>query len=434
MPQMTGLQVAAELLARPLRHRPTILLVSGTLDAPREDLHQVGIAGFIAKPLTASSLLVALEQEQDMRDSQPLTVAPPAAEPDTAGGQLAGFRVLLAEDNPLNQEVAVSLLEEFGLQVDVAEDGLIALERAAAVPYDLVLLDVQMPNMDGLSAARQLRQMAGYAQTPIVAMTANAFDEDRQMALAAGMNEHVAKPVDPDVLYAVLRRLLHTPTRQPDAAQAGSGAPPPAADILTRISGLDVTAGLRLVAGDHQRLIKLLRLFVDSHREHSEKIRHSMLSGDYKNVRLLVHSLKGAAATLGFKDLAQSAATVEKAVMAETPVNALAPDIDQLASRLASTLGEIRTTLPQADALVSASTPIDLPRLAADLTVLRRLLAEDNLNATDAYAAIEPQLKALAGRSASRLSLEIGDYDFAAALQTLDAIIEAQPALRDSLQ
>jgi CheY-like chemotaxis protein len=185
----------------------------------------VGIAGFIAKPLTASSLLVALEQEQDMRERQAPAIAAPAAPGDAASEQLAGFRVLLAEDNPLNQEVAVSLLEEVGMQVDVAEDGLIALERAAARQYDLVLLDVQMPNMDGLTAARHLRQMANYAQTPIVAMTANAFDEDRQMALAAGMNEHVAKPVDPDVLYAVLHRLLGTAPARLTARRLRSARP-----------------------------------------------------------------------------------------------------------------------------------------------------------------------------------------------------------------
>ena len=433
MPEMTGLQVADELLGRPLRHRPTLLLVSGTLDAPREDLHQVGIAGFIAKPLTASSLLVALEQEQDMRERQAPAIAAPAAPGDAASEQLAGFRVLLAEDNPLNQEVAVSLLEEVGMQVDVAEDGLIALERAAARQYDLVLLDVQMPNMDGLTAARHLRQMANYAQTPIVAMTANAFDEDRQMALAAGMNEHVAKPVDPDVLYAVLHRLLGTAPRQADG-QAIAFSPPLGADILAGISGLDLASGLRLVAGDRQRLVKLLRMFVDTHQGHIEKIHHSLHSGDYRNARLLVHSLKGASATLGFNDFAQLAASVEKAIVAEAPVSELAPEIDQLASRLAGILGQIRNTLPPAETVVSAGTDVDILRLAGDLAVLRRLLAEDDLTAIDTYAGIEAPLKSLAGRSASRLSLEIGDYDFAAALQTLDAIIEAQPALRDNLR
>ena len=164
------------------------------------------------------------------------------------------------------------------------------------------------------------------------------------------------------------------------------------------------------------------------------KLHHSLHSGDYRNARLLVHSLKGASATLGFNDFAQLAASVEKAIVAEAPVSELAPEIDQLASRLAGILGQIRDTLPPAETVVSAGTDVDILRLAGDLAVLRRLLAEDDLTATDTYAGIEAPLKSLAGRSASRLSLEIGDYDFAAALQTLDAIIEAQPALRDNLR
>jgi two-component system, sensor histidine kinase and response regulator len=122
--------------------------------------------------------------------------------------QYAGTRILLAEDEPVNQEVSRSLLEEAGLTVDLAEDGVLALKLAQANDYALILMDMQMPNLNGLDATRAIRQLASYQTTPIIAMTANAFDDDRQVCLAAGMNDHIGKPVDPDVLFATLLKWL----------------------------------------------------------------------------------------------------------------------------------------------------------------------------------------------------------------------------------
>ncbi len=140
----------------------------------------------------------------------PLRAAPP--DPGSAAVWLAqrhaGARILLAEDNPVNREVALSLLDDMGLQVDTAVNGLQAVERAKAAHYDLVLMDMQMPQMDGLQATRALRALPGWARTPILALTANAFDDDRRACIEAGMTDFISKPFEPDRLYAVMLRWL----------------------------------------------------------------------------------------------------------------------------------------------------------------------------------------------------------------------------------
>lgn len=169
---------------------------------------QAGMAGVLLKPLSARTLAQALDSGLPSGAVLTELAVSPAGAEERLRASNQGTRILLAEDDPINQEVAVELLADVGITVDVACDGEEAVVLAAGNPCDLVLMDMQMPHVDGLEATRRIRELPGWAHTPIVAMTANAFPEDKAACMAAGMTDFVSKPVDPDALYIVLAKWL----------------------------------------------------------------------------------------------------------------------------------------------------------------------------------------------------------------------------------
>jgi len=206
LPDGAALALAAQLRERGAEATP-LLLTTASDDAALREVARAAGAHIVLKPITASSLLDSLLRALGVAPegppARPLPGGAPAQTPSWPGA-----RVLVAEDNRVNQDVAVELLRTVGIAPDVAEDGLQAVQMARAAPYDLILMDLQMPRLDGLQATRELRSGPDALAVPIVAMTADAFVEDRNACLAAGMNDHIAKPIELSVLHAVLQRWL----------------------------------------------------------------------------------------------------------------------------------------------------------------------------------------------------------------------------------
>jgi two-component system sensor histidine kinase/response regulator len=441
MPGLDGIETARRIAAISLDAPPHRILV--TAYGREEVFHEAdgaGLDGVLIKPVSPSLLFDAALKALGADARTDMPIAPTVRSQPADLERLRGARVLLVEDNELNQQVAMELLAAVGIQVHVAENGEVGLHRLQNGSYDLVLMDVQMPVMDGLECARRIRQTPGFGELPILAMTANAMAGDRERSLAAGMNDHVTKPIEPAELFDALHRWLPAvrggvstgSSAGPDRSRATDdplpfevGTDPEIRtdsnedDWLHAVPGLDSADGLRRVLGNRTTFIGLLRRFVSGQAGAATDIR-AALSGDRAaEAERCAHTLKGVAGTIGARELQREAGELEAALRRRDPPATMEPLVESTGKVLDHLVAALARVLPPEPTTAEPTATVDARALADAVQRLDLLLSEDAIEALDVFDECRPLITAAYGARAAEVGRLLKGYQFEEALALL---------------
>ncbi|HWR40136.1 MAG TPA: response regulator [Patescibacteria group bacterium] len=432
-----GIETVRQLAQLPLHHRPQPVMITAH---GREEVFSAaaesGIEVILVKPVNPSLLFDAAIR---VLGGQPAEIQTPSAKRDfalTDGTRniLQGARILLVEDNELNQEVARELLTDAGAAVDLAADGEIAVRMTKEGSYDLILMDMQMPVMDGITATQEIRKNPRHADLPILAMTANVMSGDRDKCLAAGMNDHLVKPIDPEALFtSLVHWLRRTPDLPPplpshNPATAPSGTTRNLLENLRHIPGLNARSGLKRVLNKESRYESMLHRFITGQIHSIRDIRQQMIAQDPKSAERTAHTLNGTAGTIGATELQNLAVQIEKLIKAGASLdelNGLLTTAEQELDRLITALQNALQT-PPPEILIS---PNDIDWIKVDAVVgqLENLLNEKDADAIDLFEESAPLLKAALGPGMTAVETALKNYDLKDALAALQSAKSIHP-------
>jgi PAS domain S-box-containing protein len=423
MPGMTGTEAAAQIRTdAKLKHKPKIVIV--TAFGREEVIHELEAAeldGFLIKPVNPSLLLDTIMQAMGKRVAQHKAHGVTDQAYEQAVSSLRGAHVLLVEDNEINQEVALELLGKVGIRATLATNGQEALDRLESSEFDGVLMDIQMPVMDGYTATRKIRENALWAELPVIAMTANAMASDLEQCIKSGMNDHVAKPINVTEMFQTMTRWISP--AQPVTEAEDSIVETMVHDGIPETPGIDTQAGLKTVQGNETLYLKLLGKYRDSQIDFKDQFLIALKSGDMETATRLAHTLKGVSGNIGALEVQEAALKLEtsckKGHTERTLRNKLNAVIKALTPVIAS-LNNLNTMTAQAP---ETGATIDPGKISHALTRLRTLLLDDDTGAIDVLEGLarqlgQPELQA----SLQALESAINAYDFEDALQHLDSL------------
>ncbi len=448
MPGMDGMETvrrmrALEFDGKPMGDIPVFLMTSaysrGALMDQAQDLR---IDEFLTKPVSPSTLLDTMLSLFGKVIVQRPRKHQRAQTSRTDEWAVRGAYVLLVDDNDINQEVACELLEAAGVRVDVAGNGAQCLQKVAQNAYDAVLMDCQMPVMDGYETTRRLRAMSRFAALPVIAMTANAMVGDKEKCLAAGMNDFIAKPIDVEQLFLVLARWAKP---KPPALQDNNpgdsvasvdvdvdvdlnGDVDASQGVVPTIQGLQIEGALRRMGGNAKLLHKLLDRFRLTQRDAVQRIAQALALNDITTAMREAHTLKGLAGNIGAFELVECAAQLEAllkhAPAADLPQRSAA--IKPLEQALHALIAKLDVTLPRLPDDGPSAQPavaVDKQALARDMLELSRLLKDDDAKAAKGVESLHGRLQAMGQvDNANALRGLVAGYQFDEALLVLQNV------------
>jgi len=431
MPGMDGIECARRIRAATRGDRcPYIILVTAhgreeVLSAAAE----ADLDGLVLKPVSQSmvfeAILAAYGESQQ-------TEAQAKGGRDTDWPILNGLRVLLVEDNEINQQVAEELLAGVGVVVDIVENGALALEAVAGTHYDMVLMDCQMPVMDGFEATRRIRLLPQAANLPILAMTANAMTGDRERCIEAGMNEHIAKPIEPAHLYGAMARYAPAQGAAENATTARSREEKSDTHLPDMLEGIDLTGTLRRLNNNRVLYLRLLRQFHAQSGEIVSDIQRAVEAGDFDSATRTAHTAKGVSANIGAREISEAAAEAERLLRQEVGDESLTAALAVLGEKIDATRIKLEkiagSDTPEDVAATASASGEDDPGARAVIEAMLAAIDGDLGAAVDMAGELRTLLKHPASRACLRtIEARLNEFDTDGAKVAIERLLNLEP-------
>ncbi|MCF6230923.1 MAG: transporter substrate-binding domain-containing protein [Gammaproteobacteria bacterium] len=423
MPGMDGVE-ASRLIQQSdwLPKLPMVIMVTAySREEVMREAHKVGIDGFLVKPVNPSTLFNAIAEAVAPAQDEGVVSVPVAV----STPNLSGTRVLVVEDNAINQRIAREILQGVGVEVEIAANGALAVQAIRNGSFDWVLMDVQMPEMDGYQATRMIRKDKQFDHLPIIAMTAHAMAGDREKCLEAGMDDHLTKPINPEHLFAMLHHWMNGIESGDESKVVPDNSTSKQVDgqLPDTITGVDLSKGLARIGGNQTLFLSLLQEFVADHQGDDRVLENALACGDMLTARRLTHTLRSVAGSIGAASLERCAAALEKVLSSDqhraAAHTAFLKEFNQVMSSLIEVLGKVSSD-DVATSKVQQDTVVDWDEVQA----LAALLLEGSASAKPCFHQHKRTLAQFSQRGELLLLEEqISDYDYAEAYNTLRLIV-----------
>jgi two-component system, sensor histidine kinase and response regulator len=432
MPEMDGLDTLSRIRDLNLAKFPALVMLTayGREDAI-EAAHKRGIhlKATLSKPVTASTLLEAIGEALGKGRITETRAHDRSDQAQESIQSIHGARLLLVEDNEMNQELALELLRGAGIDVVVANNGREAIDILAQdAAFDGILMDCQMPVMDGYAATREIRGNPALRDIPILAMTADVMAGDREKVLAAGMLDHIAKPINVDNMFATISKWIRPQQSPPLPVSLPAQRSPHATETaFNHLDGIDAQAGLAATGGNGALYRRLLLRFRDSERAFDARFAAAQSDPDPKAAERLAHSLKGTAGNIGAVAVQAAAGKLERACRQGASQESLRPLLARVTESLDSVLAAL-DRLPREDAGESApaAAPVGFDQVLPALLQLRKFIKESDSEAGDLAMQLTVQLRGTAVETQMKqLSSTLEAFDFDQALERVETLIAA---------
>jgi len=422
-PGMNGIELVKSINQFKLKKPPSSILFSNvSQDELSNEAKKQGIEHILTKPVNASVLFEVILSifNLDTTTSSKIDRVEVAPKSRISLEKIKGSKILVAEDNLLNQQIAQELLTDEGFKVTIANNGKEAVDLVNNEDFDVVLMDMQMPEMDGLEATMKIRETFASDTLPILAMTANASEEDRDKCLKAGMDAHITKPIDPEVLMSELCKWI-----TPKDIDAKVQEPPKKAqsnnNSIVAIEGIDIKAALRVVAGKQSLLNKMLTTFVADQSQATDAIKDALQNKDNELAKRLAHTLKGTAASIGAMQLQEIAAKIEGYFTKPYDDEVFNNDLHFCEIELTNVTKNISLALSDInkDTDNNVAKPLNLESVKVTVDKLSEYLENNDTEANQLLDTFQHDLSCLFGEEVFSLikdSIENFDYDTAATM------------------